>query len=440
MRWPWLTLVALLLVASVAQAQVAREATLVHATTLRFEASDFSSTCDDGVVTIYPDGTGFEFREAPEESPQQSGYEAGMTAAGCGTVSKQIAVPEGADHVHLRFAADRDVTSFTVLHAGQPLEQEVQLRDADGTIVQARPVFDGTAQDRPWTIIDMVHAGTPGPTATVEWTFYDRGFASQTLASNPASGQALVGEVRDVEVMFTGTVPVGQIHEEQQEARDGTTITTQHRVVVAAPEGVHGATALTLRVVPDIRLVDVVAPDGTALGAGVTLAPGQRVGLDTEQVVLDLQPGFTQVTVPHALTQMHGAGDYIFVFQEADSVAVSPALLPLSIVLLLTPLPFAVLAWIEARAFAREAFGGYARSARNLQFGVALVVAYYAAVVLSALVGGRLDLMAWWPMPLEGILLYVQVLMAGVAFTALWLVARELYLLVRPPSTSDDAL
>jgi hypothetical protein len=52
---------------------------------------------------------------------------------------------------------------------------------------------------------------------------------------------------------------------------------------------------------------------------------------------------------------------------------------------------------------------------------------------LSAFAGGRIGHMVRWPMSVEGVILYVQALVALAVFGVLYVVAHHLDAITRPP-------
>lgn len=410
-----------------------RDVTIHQFQDVTFIAADFFSDCETGDVDLALAGTMFEFIEwrSTDSQAVETGGDGRLTS-GCGTMRKPLDVLPGADHVVVRFEANREIVAAEAANSGSPLIQDLVVREASLREVQSRAVFEPTAGEaKEFERFEFTFVGDVGDRIHIDWVFADANLDIQAPISNPASGQAFGATVQAVSVESIREAAPSQVATSSKDIRDGTRFTTQHLVKVQAPDFERWPSALRVRVAPGLDLARVIGPDGQDLGTPVTFEGGV-LGLDHQDVVVEFQPEFSQAVVPAALVGAHGAGEYVFVFEADRGIEVSPALLPFSIILLLTPLPFAALAWFESRAFRREAFGGYARSARNLQWAIGLVLAYYGAVVASAAAGGRLDLMAIRPVPLEGILLYLQLVVAGVAFTVLWLVARELYLLVKP--------
>lgn len=428
---------------------VVRDVGLEHFHPVAFQADHLQGGCGagdagtaeagGGAFDRADGGTTIHFYERPpaDDWPGALGgvYRDGYGSTGCGAATFPIDIPNGTGTVQVRFTGDRQIDGFDA-NVGAQLIQTVSLRYPAGNNA-THEVFapDAGPADMGPIVIPPFTAHHEGP-AQVVWYFEDRGYSGLGQGSpNPVSGQDFRATVTDAVVSFSTTRP--DLHTASvRDSRDGTQLTKEHRVDVDLPASEGAFSALHVKVAPGLDLDRVVAPDGTDLGPAQTYDGDGVLGQDQTYVVLELEEDGVLAMVPAPLTAAYGPGTYRFVFVERSGIEVSPALQPMSLILLATPLPFAVLAWMEARAFRKEAFGGFARSARNLQGGVVLVSLYYAAVVLSAALGGRLALMAVWPMPLEGLLLYVQVGLAVVAFTALWLVAREMFRMVWPRDES----
>jgi len=388
---------------------------------VRPQAMDFSpgsaEGCDAGGFA--PDVTSFTFTESGGALPD------GRFAAGCGTASVTLRVPAGTERLEVRFGADRRIDALGALPPS--FVQEVLVRDGTGATVAEEDVFGASDPAQALTPFELEVPLPAGVTAvTVSWRFADTGSPGGVL--DPASGAAYAATVEAPSIAFSGVpAPASVVVAED---REGALVRTETRVVAEVPGPGQGdyAAAVRVRVGQEHAFDRLVAPDGAILRE-VTGADGPG-GPDV--LVEERSDGVRHVTVPPDVVAAHGAGAYTLVFEDVERLPSSAALTAAAWVLLAAPLPFAVVAFGQARAFEREAFGGFARSARNLRLAVLFVFAYYLVVVLSAVVSGRLDLMALWPMPLEGVLLYAQVVAAVVAFVVLWLVAREMYGMTRP--------
>ena len=106
------------------------------------------------------------------------------------------------------------------------------------------------------------------------------------------------------------------------------------------------------------------------------------------------------------------------------------------------PVVLATIVDFQVRQFQREAFGHLRKAARNLRVMAWAVLVYYAAVLGGSLVLGDLEAMADWPIPIEGLVIYIRIGAVIVAYALALLVAKELYLVTRPgkmaPGAPDD--
>src|SRR5688500_8151376 len=98
----------------------------------------------------------------------------------------------------------------------------------------------------------------------------------------------------------------------------------------------------------------------------------------------------------------------------------------------------AVVDW-QIRQFQREAFGHLRRAARNLRLMSWAVLVYYAGVLGGSLAVGDLAAMTEWPMPADGLVVYLRIGAAIVAYILALSVAKELYLVTRPGKMAPGA-
>lgn len=119
-----------------------------------------------------------------------------------------------------------------------------------------------------------------------------------------------------------------------------------------------------------------------------------------------------------------------------------PALVLLAALFMLAPAVLAGIVDWQVRQFQREAFGHLRKAARNLRVMAWAVLVYYAGVLAGSYALGDLAAMAEWPMPTEGVVVYVRIGAAAVAYVFALFVAKELYLVTRPgklaPGAPDD--
>ena len=106
---------------------------------------------------------------------------------------------------------------------------------------------------------------------------------------------------------------------------------------------------------------------------------------------------------------------------------------------LAAPVGLAIVVDLQVRAFQREAFGHLRKAARNLRVMAWAVLVYYAGVLGGSLAVGDLGDMVRWPMPTAGLVVYVRVGAAVLAYTLALFVAKELYLVTRPGKLAPGA-
>ncbi|MEK6976123.1 MAG: hypothetical protein AABY18_07255 [Candidatus Thermoplasmatota archaeon] len=116
-----------------------------------------------------------------------------------------------------------------------------------------------------------------------------------------------------------------------------------------------------------------------------------------------------------------------------------PLLVALAALFMAAPVVLAGVVDWQVRQFQREAFGHLRRAARNLRVMAWAVLVYYAGVLVGSLVIGDLGTMVVWPMPTEGVVIYVRIGAAIVAYVLALLVAKELYLVTRPGKLAPGA-
>lgn len=382
-----------------------------------------------GRFTPSDDGTGFLYEE--EDPSGEDGLAGGYGSSGCGLARIGIVLPEGVSSLRASFFADRRIETFPASAPGESA-QGVIIRDLDPPrrIVHQSEYFspeEGAQADRSHEVRFDVPPALRN--ATLEFYFEDRPpLDGAAPASSPLSGRDFKAYVHDIGLLVHGA-PVGDARVVREDQREGTLLLDEVRVRLQVPEATGGFLPVPrVRVPPEFDFASLRLPDGRV----VTAQRSWNGSLAGDAVLVERDASGLRVRVPPDLVAGSGPGEYELVLQATQDVRVGPALLPLAVLLLAVPLPFAVLALVQARVFRREAFGAYRRAALYLMVGVVGMVAYYLFVVLSAFVAGRLDLMGVWPLPLEGWLLYAQVAAAGAAFVVLWLSARALYWITRP--------
>lgn len=116
-----------------------------------------------------------------------------------------------------------------------------------------------------------------------------------------------------------------------------------------------------------------------------------------------------------------------------------PLLVLLAASFMAAPVVLATIVDFQVRQFQREAFGHLRKAARNLRVMAWAVLVYYAAVLGGSLVLGDLQTMAEWPIASEGLVIYIRIGAAIVAYALALMVAKELYLVTRPGKLAPGA-
>ena len=116
-----------------------------------------------------------------------------------------------------------------------------------------------------------------------------------------------------------------------------------------------------------------------------------------------------------------------------------PLLAILAALVMAAPVALAAVVDWQIRQFQREAFGHLRRAARNLRLMAWAVLVYYAGVLGGSFAVGDLRAMTEWPMPADGLVVYLRVGAAIVAYILALSVAKELYLVTRPGKMAPGA-
>ena len=398
---------------------------------------------DQDTAAFVPLDNGFRFEERQPGAGDATPYPGGYLAVGCGEASVTRTVPAGARSAEVLFQGDRVVEEFavedtTVTRPGRSFEQRIAFR---GTGSGDREVdyMDSAAGSLPLQPIAPDSFLIPHDTTAFDlaWIFRDQSYFVGPDFPDVLSGQAFSATVADVVVRYPGLPVDAKVSDSLQ--REGTLLVGKTRVVADVVDPAAGD--LRLEVAEGLAFSHLRAPDGSRFDAHTSRLTAGPDGYDRSAILVEtLEDGAVQVTVPSDVLTTFGAGKYTVVFTSVDAVHTYPWLLPLAALILLAPLPFALVAYRHVRRFEDEAFGGFRRSARNLRIALVVAFAYYLAVLVSHFVGSRLDLMTAWPLPFEAVLLYLQVAIAVGAFLALFAVARELYRITVPKALPDDAV
>lgn len=394
--------------------------------------------CSDGSGAFVPVPGGFRFEERQPGSSSTGSppYPGGYLALGCGEANVRRSVPAGATLVEVSFLGDRGVQEFnvegnSVTRPGREFTQEVAFQTPSGAGARRVAYMDAEAGSLPEQriVLDAFQVPADQVDITLDWAFRDASYFVGSTFPDVLSGQSFNATVRDVQVRYPGLAVDHKVREDA--SREGRLVVDRTSVRLDLDDA--GAGDLRAQVDRGLAFSALHAPGGKTVRERASRFAAGPDGYDHGAVLVESLPdGSTQVTVPREMLASLGPGAYRLEFTSVDAVHAYPWLLPLAILVLLAPLPFALLAYHHVRRFEDEAFGGFRRSARNLRVALVVAFLYYVAVVVSHFLSSRLELMVSWPMPLEAVLVYVQVGIAVGAFLALFAVARELYHITVP--------
>jgi hypothetical protein len=391
--------------------------------------------CADARMERLPDGFAFqEISPGEDDAGPNPVFPGGYASAAWCDAYLNLTSPGPMEHLHVRFLADRSVEEYDVSPPGYGFRQTIEVYAEGADRPPAQPVFgeqDGPSPELP--VSPPPFQVPPSGPFTVHWNFEDTNhYLFNNAFTFALSGEDYASRVRQVVLEYSG-LRVDGWHVHEHDRREGSVLLGE--TVVAVPSAGPDSN-LRLRAEKTLAFDRVVAPDGTVLRETVGPDPERGYGptLPADVVLVEADAGdYLQVTVSRDFVRAHGEGEYKVYLTSVDTIQTIPWLVPIVALILLVPLPFAFFAYRRVRVYEREAFGAYRRSARNLRIALVVTLLYYATVVASALVAGRLRLLTVWPMPVEAILIYVQVVVAVGAFVALYSVANEMYRVIAPP-------
>ncbi len=393
--------------------------------------------CANGAFEVDSAAQSVRFHEVdPADSMGQ--FAPGFFVNGCGTLSVTLAVPPGTDHLHAYFDEDRVVEEYAVPnvplnppHVNVDFEQRLQVQNGFGTELLDKAVFAADAPTTNRTAV-VVEPGVPMAgvaNVTLLWTFTDASSITSTLAFAP-QGEAYGATLTAPQVEFS-SIPLAYVAQ-QQTARRGSQLLDERSFEVVVPSALTHAD-VRLRLEDRFVFTDLVAPDGQSIAGFTTRSKDGPAGFDRGRILQEHYLGVSQITIPWEIVQSHGAGTWAVRVQDNTVRGeVQTPLAILSILLLLIPVPLAIVALRDIRVFEREAFGGYRRTARRLRLTVFAVSSYYLVFTLAAFVAGQLGEMTVLPLSTEGIFLYLNIGLAVLSFVTILLTARELYRMTVP--------
>lgn len=384
----------------------------------------------------YPENQTFHFREVGQASA--SGEPPGYATAGCGQAAYETEIPAATDHIHVRFFGSRGVQLQPGgVHSvtGPRFIQEVSLNTTTGgELVYNYFEVDDGAEAMQFQDPSPPYFPGANRAVKVQWRFQDLGTSLDNALTSVPGGASYSGWVATPYLEFSGIPMDGFTVAYDTNFLASSQVARAIVTVPVTPQAIDGRNLTDVRVQADVSrgFESVRTPAGVLLDTAVTRTSAGPLGFDRSRILVERASGILQVTIPHEVLTAHGPGEYQVILKSESVAQPVAALVPMALLFLLLPFPFAILAMVNVRRFEKVAFGGYKRSARFLRYAVLAAGAYYFAVVLASLLGGRLGVLARFPFPAEALGLYVQLALAGLAFVGLWLAATELYRLTVP--------
>lgn len=410
-----------------------------------------TSTRQEGALVLAASGRSFRWSEddradtrlpAPSATPpEQPG---GYVTSSCASIGFEIPIPAGTDHVHLRFNATREIVCAESQTAICPRFVQRLVLSGPGQGALGFDYFNFTDGPRATTAINPLPPFRPtgALNLTATWFFQEVGSSTIPEVGNlRPSGSAYASVIANPVLEFSSIPAIGVVVE-TTERRAGSQVFDDIfvSVPIAAPAIAEGlGTDLRIRFDPIVTFREVRAPDGAILTERVTRENDGPNGFDRSKILLERTLEYTQITVPGQVIREHGAGTYTLVETRELPLSAAPTLIPIAALLMVAPVPFAIIAARQAHVFERESFGGFRTAARNLRVALVVVLLYYFAVVGAALIGGGANEMTTLPLSVAGVFLYLQLALAALSFAALYLVARALYRITVPPSVEPPS-
>jgi len=394
----------------------------------------FSIPCQD-MAAFVPVANGFRFEERQAGTAPVGGtpYPGGYLSLGCGEAKLSKQAPAGARSVHVQFLGDRGVDEFnvdgtTVTRPGRQFDQELHFQS--GAINRRIAYYDAQANALPLEAVapDPFLAPAGVDQFVLTWSFRDSSYFVGQTFPDVVSGQAFSATVQDVLLRYPD-LPLEHTTRDRTQRQGGLLVeTTTVRVAIADAS----AGDLRIQVAQGLSFDSLRAPDGARITTQTTRIASGPDGFNRTAILVESLDQGTEIMVPREVLMQFGAGEYSVTFTGVDAIETNLWALPLVLLILLAPLPCALLAYHHVRKFEGEAFGGFRRSARNLRIALVVLFLYYVAVLCGHFVGSRLEFLTAWPLPLEAVLVYLEVAIATGAFLALFAVAQELYRITVP--------
>lgn len=397
----------------------------------------FEPGCGGGRFETLPSGTGFRFFEGAESGDDTADTSfGGFASTGCGRAIYNAVIPAGLDHYHVRFNASRSVENFEVSSGTNPV-QEIQVLNMQGGEVLSNQYFAPTDPSRTSEFIDPSPSfRTPGLTeAQFVWYFDDPGIGGGLPVPDALSGTAFEATVHSIEIEYS-SVPAVASSIQSAKARASGSLVEKQSITATIDQATFDEFGVSVRVQTEAGFAfeSVTLPDGRVLTEGATRFASGAHGYDPFKVMVETfgDPEVSWFTVPYAIVESAGPGDYVFVLTTSTGLEVQPQLWPVAVIIGILPLVASVFAVTSTRRFAREAFGGFRRAANALMISTAVLFLFYVAVMVGAGLRGQTTRLITTPFDAGTYFLYIQMVLAAVGFALIYLVGRELYRITVP--------
>lgn len=349
----------------------------------------------------------------------------GATRHDCAEMLYDFTVPEGLRTFSVRFTADR-----TIVEGGDtstaPIVaiQQAGVYDVDTLNILASVSYhdssERSAPPREERITVAVPEGTRNLTA--QWYFEERGPQVNNRGSLIPSNVAFSANVLDPYLQYD-EFPIGVstlVSSAQAQDDENGTIVTTTVVALDVPnlaERANDALRVIARFSGPDQWVGIRSPAGTQLNVAdftqSTSAGGRVVFIDP------------------ATINTHGAGTYLFTFQDTTALPPPPAptppatIFPIIYLASLLPIPPAAFSYVQAYRVRQQAAGAKTGRVGSLFVAASILTLGYVALLLVVYVAGRLDPVATLPLGVEAVLVLGGFIVLAVLFLILGLfVAR----------------
>ncbi len=364
---------------------------------------------------------GGDFTWAPDE--RWFRFEEDATVTACGEARYGFTVPNGTTGGRVLFNATRIVNASAGLDTlfepvATNVVQETRWYDSGEVRVSSQPLFEPRSGSSRLST-PFVTPMPPDPSGRgllMAWYFSDDGALQTGEAGvfNPFSTVAFQSTISDPRIQFDKVVlPLARFDSHRLPPRDNATVTEYVATVVLDSDLITGA-RLHLQISSRWTLTGVTGPQGQALSA--------TMGIENTTDGLDIFVDRQQMAAA-------GPGSYSFVLQSEEPLLavlgpVSPATIwPAAWVAMLMPATATAAAGYGITVYARRAAGEYRATTRGLLILMGVLLAYYAAILVTTWRLGGPSLLAHLPLTTVGSVLYSQYAIVMIALLTTGLVA-----------------